>query len=76
MSENWKNDRAESSMREADAENMKKALIKLKAKEDAEWDAVKINLYQGDSNYDGHVDSIIDGLRKLYKTPTLKNEKK
>jgi hypothetical protein len=72
MSEDWKNDRAEASMREADAENMRKAQERIKAKENTEWDIIKIKLYQGDPTYDGHVDSVIDELRKLYNIPTLK----
>lgn len=72
MSDDWKNDRAEASMREQEAKNMAKAKEEFKKEEDKKWEDVKTSLYVGDRNYDDHIDSIIDSLKEKYHLPVKK----
>ncbi len=72
MSDDWKNDRAEASMREQEAKNMAKAKEDFKKQEDQKWEDVKASLYVGDRNYDDHIDSIIDSMKEKYHLPVKK----
>jgi hypothetical protein len=72
MSDDWKNDRAEASMREEEAKNMAKAKENFKKQEDQKWEDVKVSLYVGDRNYDDHIDSIIDSMKEKYHLPVKK----
>lgn len=72
MSEDWKNDRAEASIHEYEQKKLAEAKEQFKKEEDQKWEDVKISLYQGDRNYDDHVDSIIDSFKEKYQLPVKK----
>jgi 2'-5' RNA ligase len=66
MSDDWKNDRAEASMREQEAKNMAKASAEFKAKQTitGEWE---ITLKAHGENAKQTVKEFIDALAKLQK---------
>lgn len=72
MSDDWKNDRAEASMREEETKNMAKAKETYKKQEDQKWQDVKTSLYVGDRIYDDHIDSIIESMKEKYHLPVKK----
>lgn len=70
--ENWKNNRAEVSMRETGKEIMKKAAAKSKADEDAKWNELKMDLDAVKSPEMADtlaISWVIDLLRTKYELP-------
>lgn len=69
MVEEWKNDRAEASMKQFDKENMAKALKKVKEKEDKAWADIAASLYVGSEREDVDIDWVLGLLREKYALP-------
>lgn len=70
----WKHDRLEHEIHQADQKNMAAAAAKKKLKEDAKWDEIKKALYVGDRTTDDSIDFVIDKLRLTHEV-TLKKGK-
>lgn len=76
MSEDWKNDRAEASMKEGTDAIQKAAAEKAKLEkleaENKAWSEIAQELYVGDSLDDKNIDWVISELRQKYHLPVKK----
>jgi|APGre2960657468_1045069.scaffolds.fasta_scaffold04073_7 hypothetical protein len=73
MSEDWKSEKAESSMREGTEAIRKAAEEKAKQQELAKWEDLKNELSVGNSQHKDAINIVIDLLKELYELPVRKD---
>jgi hypothetical protein len=73
MSEDWKSEKAEASMREGTEAIRKAAVEKAKQQELAKWEDLKNELSVGNSQHKDAINIVIDLLKELYELPVRKD---
>jgi hypothetical protein len=73
MSEDWKSEKAEASMREGTEAIRKAAEEKAKQQELAKWEDLKNELSVGNSQHKDAINIVIDLLKELYELPVRKD---
>lgn len=72
MSEDWKSERAEMSIKEGTEKIRKAALEKAQQKENENWENLKTSLYLGNEDKKAEINYVIDLIRQKYNLPELK----
>jgi hypothetical protein len=73
MSEDWKSERAEASMREGTEAIRKAAEEKARQQELAKWEDLKNELSVGNSQHKDAINLVIDLLKERYELPVKKD---
>ena len=73
MSEDWKSEKAEASMREGTEAIRKAAEEKAKQQELAKWEDLKNELSVGNSQHKDAINIVVDLLKELYELPVRKD---
>lgn len=73
MSEDWKSEKAEASIREGTEAIRKAAEEKAKQQELAKWEDLKNELSVGNSQHKDAINIVIDLLKELYELPVRKD---